>query len=88
MISVCVGAALRSQVVAILGLLGFGLVVEPLATSLLPSLKRWAPFSGAQDAFGAPDPLLFGHLAAFGLMVSYVAAVWYVAYWIEGRRDV
>ena len=33
-IAVCVGAALRSQVVAILGLLGFGLVVEPLATAL------------------------------------------------------
>lgn len=87
-IAVCVGTALRSQVVAILGLLGFGLVVEPLATALLPSLKRWAPFGGAQGAFGAPDPLLFGHLAAFGLMLSYVAAVWYVAYWLERRRDV
>ena len=54
----------------------------------MPSLKRWAPFSGAQGAFGAPDPLLFGHLAAFGLMLTYVATVWYVAYWIEGRRDV
>jgi len=87
-VSVCVGAAIRSQVVAILALLGFGLVAEPLATTLLPSIKKWAPFSGAMNAFAAPDPDLFGHWAAFGLMLAYVATAWYLALWLEARRDV
>lgn len=87
-LAVCVGAAIRSQVVAILSVLGFGLVVEPFATALLPSLQRWSPIRGAMGAFGPPDPLLFGPLAGFGLMLSYVATVWYAAYWIERRRDV
>jgi len=87
-LSVCVGVALRSQLVAILGLLGWALVVEPLAFSLVHSLKRWAPFAGAQGPFGAPDPLLFGRLTAAGLMLAYVATAWYVALWLERRRDV
>jgi ABC-2 type transport system permease protein len=87
-LAVCVGAAIRSQVVTILSVLGFGLVVEPLATALLPSLRRWAPIGGAMGAFGPPDALVFGHLAGFGLMLSYIVAVAYVAYWIERRRDV
>jgi hypothetical protein len=87
-LAVCVGVAVRSQLVAILGLLGWALVVEPLAFSLVHSLKKWAPFAGAQGAFGAPDPLLFGRPAAAGLMLAYVATAWYVAYWLERRRDV
>jgi len=87
-LSVCVGVALRSQLVTILGLLGWTLVVEPLAFSLEHSLKRWSPFAGAQGAFGAPDPLLFGRPAAAGLMLAYVATAWYIAFWLERRRDV
>jgi hypothetical protein len=85
---VCVGAAIRSQLVAILGLLGWMFVVEPLATALVPAIKRWAPFTGVQGAFGAPDPGLFDHLAAGALMVLYVASAAAVAVWLERRRDV
>lgn len=87
-LAVCVGAAIRSQLVAILGLLGWVFLVEPLATVLVPALKRWAPFTGVQGAFGPPDPLLFGPAAAAGLMLLYVATVWYAAVWLEQRRDV
>lgn len=87
-LAVCVGAAIRSQLVAILGLLGWTFVVEPLATALVPSIKKWAPFAGAQGAFGAPDPRLFGHAAAAALMVTYVASAAWVAVWLERRRDV
>ena len=87
-LAVCVGAAIRSQLVAILGLLGWVFVAEPLATVLVPALKRWAPFTGVQGAFGAPDALLFGPAAAAGLMVLYVASAWYAAVWLERRRDV
>ncbi len=87
-LAVCVGAAIRSQLVAILGLLGWTFVVEPLATALVPAIKRWAPFSGVQGAFGAPDPRVFGHLAAAALMVLYVASATSLALWLERRRDV
>jgi ABC-2 type transport system permease protein len=87
-IAVCVGAAIRSQLVAILGLLGWTFVVEPLATALVPEIKRWAPFAGAQGAFGAPDPRLFGPAAAAVLMVTYVASAAGIAVWFERRRDV
>lgn len=87
-LAVCVGAAIRSQLVAILGLLGWVFVAEPLATVLVPALKRWAPFTGVQGAFGAPGALLFGPAAAAGLMVLYVASAWYAAVWLEQRRDV
>jgi hypothetical protein len=50
--------------------------------------KKWAPFAGAQGAFGPPDPKLFGHVAAAALMVLYVASAMYAAVWLERRRDV
>jgi ABC-type transport system involved in multi-copper enzyme maturation permease subunit len=87
-LAVGVGAAIRSQLVAILGLLGWTFVAEPLATALVPALKRWAPFAGVQGAFGAPDDRLFGHLAAAALMVLYVASATSLAIWLERRRDV
>jgi ABC-2 type transport system permease protein len=87
-LAVCVGAAIRSQLVAILGLLGWTFVVEPLATALVPALKKWAPFAGTQGAFGAPDERLFGHAAAAALMVLYVVSAFAVAAWLEQRRDV
>ena len=87
-LAVCVGAAIRSQLVAILGLLGWTFIVEPLATVLVPALKRWAPFTGVQGAFGAPDARLFDHAAAGALMVLYVAGAAFIAVWLEQRRDV
>jgi len=86
--AVCIGAAIRSQLVAILGLLGWIFIAEPLATALVPALKRWAPFGGVQGAFGAPDARLFDHAGAAALMVLYVASAISVAIWIERRRDV
>lgn len=87
-IAVNVGIAIRSQLVAILGVLGWVLVVEPLVGALLPSTVRWLPFTGIQAAFGAPDERLLDRPAAGGLMVVYVLAAWGVAVWLERRRDV
>ena len=80
--------AIRSQVVAILVVLGWVLVIEPLATALVPSLLPWAPFLGAASAFGPPNPELFARPAAFGLMVAYAVSAWVLALALERRRDV
>jgi hypothetical protein len=82
------GIALRSQVVAILVVLGWTLVVEPLATSLVPSLLPWAPFAGAASAFGSANAELYSRPAAAGLMLAYAACAWIVALVLERRRDV
>jgi len=87
-IAVCVGAAIRSQLIAILGLLGWNFVLEPLVSALVPSIKPWTPFTGVPGAFGQPDPHVFGHAAAAGLMVLYVAIALVVAVSLERRRDV
>lgn len=87
-IGAAVGVALRSQVVAILLVLGWTLVIEPLATGLVPSLLPWAPFAGAASAFGAENPDLFARPAAAGLMLAYAVAAWVVALVLERRRDV
>ena len=87
-IAVNVGSAIRSQLVGILGILGWVLVVEPLLSALVPSVLRWMPFAGVQNAFGIPDERLLDRPAAGALMVGYVVVAWAVAVWLERRRDV
>lgn len=87
-IAVALGVAVRSQVVAILVVLGWVLVIEPLATALVPSLLPWAPFAGAAAAFGPENPELFARPAAFGLMLAYAISAWVLALVLERRRDV
>lgn len=83
-----VGQAIRSQLVAILGLLGWLFIVEPLAASLAEDVARWSPFSGAQNAFGLPADALVSKAVGAGLMVAYLVTAWSVAWWLERRRDV
>jgi hypothetical protein len=87
-LAVAAGVAIRSQLVAILGVLGWVLVVEPLLGALLPSFLKWLPFAGVQAAFGAPDDRFLGQPAAAALMAAYVIGAWAVALWFERRRDV
>ncbi len=88
-IGVAVGAVLRSQLAAIIGLLVWVLVVEPLVQALLPAWIRWFPFNGAANAFssGATADLLPRPEAAV-VMAVYVIAAWTAAAWFERRRDV
>jgi hypothetical protein len=89
-LAVGVGAALRSQLVAILGLLGWLFVVEPIGIALLPRFARWLPFAGVAGAFGSSrdGADVFGWAAGLAIAVIYVASVWASAVWLEQRRDV
>jgi ABC-2 type transport system permease protein len=85
------GALVRSQLVAILGLLGWLFVFEPLVTGLLPKTAKWAPFTGPGELFGRtadPSVVLFGRPGAAALAAAYIAIVWAAAVWAERRRDV
>lgn len=88
MLGVALGMAIRNQVVAILVVLGWTLVVEPLVAGLLPDLMRWMPLTGAAGAFGPENPDLLARPAAALLMLGYVVAAWAVALVLERRRDV
>ncbi len=86
---VAVGAVLRNQVAAIVGLLVWVLVVESLASGLIPVTAKWFPFGGAAGAFSSQaSDRLFRRPEAAVLMAAYVVAGWAAAVWFERRRDV
>ncbi|HEX3298824.1 MAG TPA: hypothetical protein VHW68_01790 [Actinomycetota bacterium] len=89
-LAVGVGAALRSQLVAILGLLGWLFIIEPLGVALLPRFAKFMPFAGVGGAFGHGNEsaVLFGWAGALGLAVVWIASVWASAVWLERDRDV
>jgi hypothetical protein len=83
-----VGVAVRSQLAAILGLLGWLFIAEQVAVAFLPDLAKWLPFAGAQAAFGSPAEALVSMPTGGALIVSYLVSAWLAAWWLEGRRDV
>jgi hypothetical protein len=98
-IGVCVGALLRSQLVSILGLIGWVLLIEPLATAFLPRLAKWTPFAGVEQLFGSGpnasigngEPAMapvFDRPGAAALAVAYIVLLWLSAVWAERVRDV
>jgi len=89
-LAVGVGAALRSQLVSILGLLGWLFIVEPLGVALLPRFAKFMPFAGVGGAFGRGNEtaVLFGWAGSLALAVVWVASVWASAVSLERSRDV
>jgi ABC-type transport system involved in multi-copper enzyme maturation permease subunit len=91
---VCIGALVRSQVVAIVGLLVFSFVLEPAVLSLEPDVGRFGPTSGAPsgiqaldelDDFGGVDLLAPG--IALLVMIGWVALGSVAAAAVVRRRD-
>jgi ABC-2 type transport system permease protein len=83
-----VGAALRSQLIAIIGVLGWSLVVEPLIGGLVPDALRWLPFSGVGSSLDQQTPDLFGPAVGAALMVVYLGAAVAIGLAFTLRRDV
>lgn len=64
-LGVCIGALVRQQAVAIVGLLFLGFVVEPVLLGLAPDVARYGPVVGAPNGIvdiqlGDEDPLAPG----------------------------
>jgi hypothetical protein len=83
-----VGAAIRSQLVAILGLLGWTLVVEQLLGGLLPDVRRWLPFVGAQASLTRQDAALLSPLPGGALLVVYVGLAVILGVVFTRQRDI
>ena len=87
-IGVGVGAVLRSQLVTVLALLGWGLVVEQVVGGLLHSWQKWLPFAEAQASLAQQEPDLLAPLPGGLLLIGYVALAVVVGIWFTRRRDI
>lgn len=79
-LGVGVGALIRNQVVAIIGVLIFGFVVEPALFGLVPDVGRFGPTAGAPS--GIIDVSPFGESDEEDDLLSPVAAVLVMLGWI------
>ncbi len=92
-LGVCIGGLVRNQVVAIIGVLILGFVIEPALFGLAPDVARFAPTQGApagiQDIqpFGDDsDPLLSPALATL-VMLGWITLFFAAAGVRLKRRD-
>jgi hypothetical protein len=87
-IGVALGAIVRSQVGAIIGLLAWGFVAENLLFAFLPGIGRFGP-SHAEDALIGLTTEHLLHAPPGGLiLVAWAAALSLVGITLAARRDV
>lgn len=87
---VCVGALIRNQVVAIVGLLFFAFVVEFTLIGLVPEVGRFMPINGAPSSlietdFDEDDLLKIG--PALAVMAGWITVLFVAASTLLRRRD-
>ena len=82
------GAALRSQLFAILAVLGWALVVEGLVGAIVPGAVKWFPFAGIESALTQTDGDLLSPPVAGLLMAVYLSAATAIGLAVTLRRDI
>jgi ABC-2 type transport system permease protein len=83
-----VGAAIRSQLVAIIGVLSWHLIAEALIGSLVHPVRRWLPFLGTQGALTQSQSGMLRPIQGVALMVVYLGLALAVGVVVTARRDV
>ena len=87
-IGVGLGAIVRNQVGAVIGLLAWGFIVDNLLFGLVPSVGRFTP-TRAQDALiGLTTEHLLSPAAGGLVLVAWVAALALIGLPLVARRDV
>jgi ABC-2 type transport system permease protein len=95
-LGVGLGAVVRNQVVAVVGLLVWWFAVEPTLLSLVPSVGRFGPFvalsTGVTDIppedAGLPDVDLFAPELAALMLLAWIGAAFASGYALLRHRDV
>ncbi len=87
-IGVGVGAVVRNQVGAIIGLLAWGFVVENLLFALAPSYGRFTPGEAQNALMGQSDSHLLDPLPAAAVLVAWTVAAAVAGAAVTNRRDV
>jgi ABC-2 type transport system permease protein len=85
-----VGASLTSQVWAVVAVIAWRIVIEPIVGALLPDGRPFLPFTGLEGAIAPAEPTLdvLRPWAAAGLAAVYVAVATAIGVAITERRDV
>jgi len=83
-----VGAAVRNQVAAIVGLLVWALLVENILFALLPGVGRYLPGQASNALVQVEVPHLLGVLPGALVLVGYVVAAGAIGLIVTERRDV
>lgn len=87
-IGVGVGAIVRNQVGAIIGLLAWGFVVENLLFALVPSVGRLTPGQAQNGLMGQTDAHTLSPLPAAAVLIAWAVVVGIAGALLTARRDV
>jgi hypothetical protein len=87
-IGVGLGAAVRNQVGAIIGLLAWGFVAENLIFGFLPGLGRFGPVHAQDGLIQFTTEHLLGPLSGGLVLVAWAAALSVLGTALAVRRDV
>jgi len=87
-IGVGVGAVVRNQVGAVIGLLAWGFIVENLLFAFVPSIGRFTPGEAQNALMGLTTRHLLAQAAGGGVLVAWTVAVAALAVAATARRDV
>ena len=95
-IGIVIGSLVRNLPVAIVGVLIFGIVIDPLLGEYVPSVERYSPTGALSGAVAGyePDEVALGKveffdlIPALGLMLAWIAALYAAGAALLVRRDV
>jgi ABC-2 type transport system permease protein len=92
-LGVCIGALLRNQIVAIVGVLVLSFVLEPALIGLVPDVGKFAPIGGAPSGLvgvgfgGDDDKYLLDQVPAALVMAGWLALLFAAAAAVLRGRD-
>jgi ABC-2 type transport system permease protein len=87
-LGVGLGAILRNQVAAVIGLLAWVFVIENLVFGLAPSVGRYGPEQAASALAGLTTTHLLSPVAGGAVLIAWVAALVAAGVVLTVRRDV
>jgi ABC-2 type transport system permease protein len=91
-LGVCIGALLRNQVAAIVGVLILAFIIEPTLIGLVPKVGRFMPIGGAPAGlvgtdFNGHDDILLSPAIAGLVMIGWLTGLFASAGGLLRRRD-
>lgn len=88
LIGVAVGSVVRNQTAAVVGAIGWVLVVEQvLITAAASPLTRWLPAAAGQAIVRTPSPGLLSPPAGVAVILAYGVAIGLAGIVVTSRRD-
>ncbi len=87
-IGVGLGAIVRNQVGAVVGLLAWGFIVENLLFAFVPSIGRFSPVHSQNAMIGLTTEHLLSPAAGAAVLIAWAAALGLIGLAVTARHDV